>query len=1069
MDHWNYGRASQQQGHSQAGQLGFPPGSFGSQQGAASVATPYGAQLFQQPSFGQAFGQQIVGAGGKPGGADEYQGGASGSGGLTGGSMSGIYGLDSKFPSSGFGNVGASPAAFNQKTDPLAALGQYSKSQSHFLGADGHSDALKRFSESQHLLQSALRQGTALDAGVRSQSDYLSAARSSAITAAGGGAYGTGRELLGSSYGVTRSEAEAALLGSQVGLTTRGGVGVLPFQSPSVDSLGSLAGGRGLLGAMYPPGAGYSSLDLASARSGISGMSDLAGIGSARYDDRLDDRMALRYDYDRRDDDRRIRERSLERDRDRERERERERSWERERERERERLRERDRARERERLRDRERARERERDREREQRRRERTPPKILPPPRRDEKVGKKFSPPARFASPLKPRKREYVCKVEPFSLVEKERDLLSVIRRYPRLFVSADFSKVVTCWKEEGFEIALNQPVSFELDAVDAEGENDTKDAAVNSTEDAEALKESIVWSVKVMLMSGASGESVKDLLADCLNEEKPIHMHNLLRFVVFRKERSALMAFGGTWDKTLDGGDPAINESALIHTAIRCTRDATQLDLTGVLSWNRIMEVHYDRVRDNNSTYKEIAVFLIPDLSGCLPTLNSWKLQWKQQREARLKREASEKQEKDGKAGGSPKDSQKKDKAEKVQDKDAKEEEKDSKKEEKSGRDAKNDDKREKEVKEDKKEVKKEEKKDKELKKEEKREKDTKKDDKKDKDVKKEDKKHEERKEKDAKKEDKKQKDRKVKEEKKDKEEKRDEEKKEEKKDDKDVKATKGKGSDKKVKAPSEIEAPDVPGFFITNRTKAGKTRAMTISLDGLLDYDERDKEESTFELSLFAEVFQEMLQYRFGCHILEALETLHRSWLGRKKEDRKRSRHEKDTKTTTNKKSKFSDSATPGSNTEVVADKVASEDSVQVSELEKKDDSKPVKDIDAAMQEASLINFDELEEELQETPEVLDTDVADEDKPKQDAKESKKPARNVVVDEELLKAYRYFDKNRLNFLKAEDIRRLVHILGRCLTRRWVKDLSSTALSESKAKDECIYYQKLVEKELG
>mgnify|MGYP006889202904 FL=1 len=36
-----------------------------------------------------------------------------------------------------------------------------------------------------------------------------------------------------------------------------------------------------------------------------------------------------------------------------------------------------------------------------------------------------------------------HIMKVEPFSLVEAERDLLSLIRRYPKLFVAADFSKV--------------------------------------------------------------------------------------------------------------------------------------------------------------------------------------------------------------------------------------------------------------------------------------------------------------------------------------------------------------------------------------------------------------------------------------------------------------------------------------------------------------------------------------------------------------------------------------------------------------------------------------------------
>ncbi len=48
----------------------------------------------------------------------------------------------------------------------------------------------------------------------------------------------------------------------------------------------------------------------------------------------------------------------------------------------------------------------------------------------------------------------------------------------------------------------------------------------------------------------------------------------------------------------------------------------------------------------------------------------------------------------------------------------------------------------------------------------------------------------------------------------------------------------------------------------------------RSATISLDGLLDYDEDDKEEPTLELSLFAEAFQEMLSRDYGCHILASL---------------------------------------------------------------------------------------------------------------------------------------------------------------------------------------------------
>ena len=51
--------------------------------------------------------------------------------------------------------------------------------------------------------------------------------------------------------------------------------------------------------------------------------------------------------------------------------------------------------------------------------------------------------------------------------------------------------------------------------------------------------------------------------------------------------------------------------------------------------------------------------------------------------------------------------------------------------------------------------------------------------------------------------------------------------------------------------------------------------KWRSATLSLDGLLDYDESDKDEGTFELSLFAEAFQDMLMRDYGLQIYEAMQ--------------------------------------------------------------------------------------------------------------------------------------------------------------------------------------------------
>ncbi|EHA8588972.1 putative protein SHORT ROOT IN SALT MEDIUM 1 [Cocos nucifera] len=86
---------------------------------------------------------------------------------------------------------------------------------------------------------------------------------------------------------------------------------------------------------------------------------------------------------------------------------------------------------------------------------------------------------------------------------------------------------------------------------------------------------------------------------------------------------------------------------------------------------------------------------------------------------------------------------------------------------------------------------------------------------------------------------------------------------------------------------------EPPKHPGFFLqAKRSKGSKIRSMSLSLDGLLDYNDKDIEESTFELSLFAESFNEMLQYQMGCRILSFLEKLRKKFV-LKRNQRKRER--------------------------------------------------------------------------------------------------------------------------------------------------------------------------------
>ncbi len=69
---------------------------------------------------------------------------------------------------------------------------------------------------------------------------------------------------------------------------------------------------------------------------------------------------------------------------------------------------------------------------------------------------------------------------------------------------------------------------------------------------------------------------------------------------------------------------------------------------------------------------------------------------------------------------------------------------------------------------------------------------------------------------------------------------------------------------------------EAPWPPSVLVRGCLhKSGKRwRSACISLDGLLDYDEEDKEEGAFEINLFAENFSEMLSRDYGLVILSTL---------------------------------------------------------------------------------------------------------------------------------------------------------------------------------------------------
>ena len=83
---------------------------------------------------------------------------------------------------------------------------------------------------------------------------------------------------------------------------------------------------------------------------------------------------------------------------------------------------------------------------------------------------------------------------------------------------------------------------------------------------------------------------------------EEK--HMSKLIKFMCLKSNKYGLMCMGGMWQKELDGGEEGAPDSkALIRTAIRCVKDTVDIDLSVVTKWHRFMEISYHRPPE---TYK-------------------------------------------------------------------------------------------------------------------------------------------------------------------------------------------------------------------------------------------------------------------------------------------------------------------------------------------------------------------------------------------------------------------------------------------------------------------------------
>ncbi|KAM5236659.1 cell division cycle and apoptosis regulator protein 1 isoform 1-T1 [Ctenodactylus gundi] len=620
-----------------------------------------------------------------------------------------------------------------------------------------------------------------------------------------------------------------------------------------------------------------------------------------------------------------------------------------------------------------------------------------------------------------------YTVQFSKFSLDCRSCDMMELRRRYQNLYIPSDFFDAQFTWVDA---FPLSRP--FQLGnycnfyVMHREVESLEKNMAVLDPPDADHL-----YSAKVMLMASPSMEDLYH--KSCALAEDPQelrdgfqHPARLVKFLVGMKGKDEAMAIGGHWSPSLDGPDPEKDPSVLIKTAIRCCKALTGIDLSVCTQWYRFAEIRYHRPEETHKgrtvpAHVETVVLFFPDVWHCLPTRSEWETLsrgYKQQLVEKLqgeRKEADGEQDEEEKDDGEAKEistpthwSKLDPKTMKVNDlrKELESRALSSKglKSQLIARLTKQ--LKVEEQKEEQKELEKSEK--------------------------------EEEEEDDRKSED-----------------------------DKEEEERKRQEEMERQRRERRYILPDEPAIIVHPNwaAKSGKFDCSIMSLSVLLDYRLEDNKEHSFEVSLFAELFNEMLQRDFGVRIYKSLLSLPEKEDKKEKDKKNKKDERKDKKE--ERDDEIDDPKPKRRKSGDDKDKKEDKDE-RKKEDKRKDDSK---DDDETEEDNNQDEYDPMEaEEAEDEEEDRDEEEMNKrddkreinryckEKPSKDKEKEK--TQMITVNRDLLMAFVYFDQSHCGYLLEKDLEEILYTLGLHLSRAQVKKL----LNKVVFRESC-FYRKLTD----
>merc|ERR1719239_97656 len=236
----------------------------------------------------------------------------------------------------------------------------------------------------------------------------------------------------------------------------------------------------------------------------------------------------------------------------------------------------------------------------------------------------------SRSRSPPRRRARttpRYNVSVPKISLNFPRSSVMELKKRYHNLYIPSDFFNAHHSWNEAfpteaPFKVQYATSFNtFSKDLVDppsglgpSRWQFDPPDC-------------DYTWVAKVMLLSSPNIDGLYEKTCNLVDSgsrerEDLVHPTRALKFLVGLKEKREVMAIGGPWSPSLDGPNPSSDPSTLIKTAIRTCGALTGIDLSGCTQWTKFLQIHYRRQASSSKPARtETVVIFFPDVWSVMP----------------------------------------------------------------------------------------------------------------------------------------------------------------------------------------------------------------------------------------------------------------------------------------------------------------------------------------------------------------------------------------------------------------------------------------------------------------